>query len=276
MSKQRQQFIENMVIERFKRGDIAEYLSIPPVNTFDGRWQDYRDNWEKVAKHLFSREEKNCMEGVAIPFLAKGYEGSGNEIPFLHFLETKGVEVFSLGNTFLLRYPLEEGLCGYFYGGNGYPAAKLQPSHFVAYITVRHSDKVLRALRGWEFIQGRLQQAVESTRQRASAEFDAACAVSEDGTRIVKADKVWIVKPDLSYTEYDAAAFAPRKLPVAEDHGRTLVTYDVSKDAGHLCLGYFYKGRPVTNFITPSEDHEDEFPTIFAIAEALVPPELLK
>lgn len=275
----KQKFIESVVAKRFGRGDVINYLTSPPRKKEGSRWLGYKIDWGEVAKYLFNQEEKNCLEKVAIPFLREVHNANvkGNELAFLRFLRAKGVKVFCIGNTFLLQYPLEsEEEWGYFYNGDWFENGKLKPSHFVSYIARQHDNKSLRELKGWEFICDRLRLTVELTRDKATADFDSACAASRTGHHIVKADRVWIVKPDLSYVEHDAALFVPRKLPIAKNHHKITCSAKFFSEISLLSMcGYqAFREKPITVFVTPQEDEEGKFPTIFAIAEALVPSNL--
>lgn len=216
----REKFVESMLAERFGRSDIVEYLSARPVHR--DAWIEI---WTKYADHLFPEKGNELGEIIGrFERPMKGRSGVSGEIhSFVSYflLQSKGVKVYCLYPVYLVEFPISFGKFKKRNMGKEYCVVGRANGNLT-------SEDVVKALANFcwdvpgskELLLERLGKLVRKQIQAAEDNFDSACAVSPDGTKITIADRVIVVKEDGTLPVFDADLFSDRKIMRPENMGR--------------------------------------------------------
>ncbi len=224
-------FANAMIEQRFKRLDIVEFLASNP--TMAPNYKRWLNAWVGVASYLFTEDEKQNLGPVVEPYLPTlYYEDKSHPVArFVDFLWDHTVQVYECGHgKMLAKFEYKDHVLPQ-YVFLGHSHLLLHPKEFVIAVIMDWAKPRWKEKGALKFLNQRLRQAVDQTREQALRDFDTACAYSPDREMILKADVVIVLMKNGDLLRYDdPSVFYQDKITKPTDYNRYVIFSEAAVD----------------------------------------------
>jgi hypothetical protein len=198
-------FLKQMRKRHLGRDDIFDFLKQSPKLTdtdeankvLMDRW--HRE-WARVTRKLLTKTELFSFEHLFLPFLeTPTHFDSDHYREFIWLVQQQpGVEVYALEYPLLLvkfakPRPDARNKLTHLHCVLGRSNSITYAHDFVLTI-VKNRTKSDKGRMGWEFLLDRLRTRIAQIDEQSREDYKFACAISEDGEHIVRAERVYVVK----------------------------------------------------------------------------------